>query len=71
MQQFLIMGILALVILIGGITYLGIAGAAIIYCLGGNESPGHRRIFFGILGVLMIYAFVCMCIHMAKYGWPL
>lgn len=31
MQQILIMGILALVILIGGITYLGIAGAAIIY----------------------------------------
>lgn len=50
MQQILIMGILALVILIGGITYLGIAGAAIIYCLGGNGSPRNRRILFGILG---------------------
>ena len=71
MQQILIMGILALVISIGGITYLGIAGAAIIYCLGGNGSPRNRRIFVGILGVLMIYAYVCMCIHLAKYGWPL
>ena len=66
MQQILIMGILAMVILIGGI-----AGVAIIYCLGGNDSQRNRRIFFGILGVLMIYAFVCMCIHLAKYGWPL
>lgn len=71
MQQILVMGILALVILIGGITYLGLAGVAVIYCLGGNDSPRNRRIFFGILGVLMIYAFVCMCIHLAKYGWPL
>lgn len=71
MQQILIMGILALVILIGGITYMGIAGAAIIYCLGGNGSPRNRRIFFGILGALMIYAFVCVCIYLAKYGWPL
>lgn len=71
MQQILIMGILALVILIGGITYLGLAGVAVIYCLGGNDSQRNRRIFFGILGVLMIYAFVCMCIHLVKYGWPL
>lgn len=31
MQQILIMGILALVILIGSITYLGLAGVAVIY----------------------------------------
>ena len=71
MTQILVMGILALVILIGGITYLGLAGVAVIYCLGGNDSPRNHRIFFGILGVLMIYAFVCMCIHLVKYGWPL
>ena len=64
MQQILIMGILALVILIGSITYLGLAGVAVIYCLGGNDSPRNRRIFFGILGVLMIYA-LCAC----AYTW--
>lgn len=71
MTQFLIMATLALVILIGGLTYLAIAGIAIIYSLGANDGPRNRRIFFGILGVLMIYAFVCVCIYLANYGWLL
>lgn len=62
-----------LLILIGGgvILYLALAGLAIIYSMGANESPRGRRIFFGVLGVVMIVAFVCASIYLHKYGWPL
>ena len=65
--------IAVLLILIGGgvILYLGLAGLAIIYSMGANESPRGRRIFFGVLGVVMIVAFVCASIYLHKYGWPL
>lgn len=48
--------IVVLLILIGGgvILYLALAGLAIIYSMGANESPRGRRIFFGVLGVVMI-----------------
>lgn len=41
--------IVILLIIIGGgvILYLALAGTAIIYALGANESPKGRRIFFG------------------------
>jgi len=55
----------------GVILYLGLAGLAIIYSMGANESPKGRRIFFGVLGVVMIVAFVCASIYLHKYGWPL
>lgn len=51
--------------------YLALAGLAIIYSMGANESPKGRRIFFGVLGVVMIVAFVCASIYLHKYGWPL
>lgn len=51
--------------------YLALAGLAIIYSMGANESPRGRRIFFGVLGVVMIVAFVCASIYFHKYGWPL
>lgn len=62
-----------LLILIGGgvILYLALARLAIIYSMGANESPRGRRIFFGVLGVVMIVAFVCASIYLHKYGWPL
>lgn len=66
--------IVVLLILIGGgvILYLTLAGLAIIYSMGANESPRGRRIFFGVpLGVVMIVAFVCASIYFHKYGWPL
>lgn len=65
--------IAVLLILIGGgvILYLALAGLAIIYSMGANESPKGRRIFFGVLGVVMIVAFVCASIYLHKYGWPL
>jgi hypothetical protein len=65
--------IVVLLILIGGgvILYLALAGLAIIYSMGANESPRGRRIFFGVLGVVMIVAFVCASIYFHKYGWPL
>ena len=53
------------------ILYLALAGLAIIYSMGANESPKGRRIFFGVLGVVMIVAFVCASIYLHKYGWPL
>ena len=65
--------IAVLLIIIGGgvILYLALAGLAIIYSMGANESPRGRRIFFGVLGVVMIVAFVCASIYLHKYGWPL
>lgn len=54
-----VIGIIALMIIIiggGTILYLALAGTAIIYSLGANESPKGRRVFFGILGVAMIIA---------------
>ena len=69
-----VIGIIALMVIIiggGAILYLALAGTAIIYSLGANESPKGRRIFFGVLGVVMIIAFVCTSIYFHKYGWPL
>lgn len=65
--------IVILLVVIGGgvILYLELAGLAIIYSMGANESPRGRRIFFGVLGVVMIIAFVCASIYLHKYGWPL
>lgn len=65
--------IVVLLILIGGgvILYLALAGLAIIYSMGANESPRGRSIFFGVLGVVMIVAFVCDSIYFHKYGWLL
>ena len=66
-----VIGIIALmVIIIGGgtILYLALAGTAIIYSLGANESPKGRRVFFGILGVSMIVAFVCACVFSINTG---
>ena len=60
--------IVVLLILIGGgvILYLALAGLAIIYSMGANESPRGRRIFFGVLGVVMIVAFVCASIYFSQ-----
>ena len=57
--------IVILLVVIGGgvILYLALAGLAIIYSMGANESPKGRRIFFGVLGVVMIIAFVCVSIY--------
>lgn len=65
--------IVILLVVIGGgvILYLALAGLAIIYSMGANESPKGRRIFFDVLGVVMIIAFVCVSIYLHKYGWPL
>lgn len=65
--------IVVLLILIGGgvILYLALAGTAIIYAMGANDSPKGRRIFFGVLGLVMIIAFICASIYLHKYGWPL
>lgn len=52
-----VIGIIALMVIIiggGAILYLALAGTAIIYSLGANESPKGRRVFFGILGVAMM-----------------
>lgn len=69
-----VIGIIALMVIIiggGAILYLALAGTAITYSLGANESPKGRRVFFGILGVAMIVAFVCACVFFHKYGVPL
>lgn len=65
--------IVVLLILIGGgvILYLALAGLAIIYSMGANERQKGRRIFFGVLGVVMIIAFVCASVYLHKYGRPL
>lgn len=71
MTKIMSIGILVLVIIGGAVIYLGAAGTAIIYSLGANEAAKRRRVFFGFLGVFMIYAFVCACIYLHKYGVPL
>lgn len=65
--------IVILLVVIGGgvILYLALARLAIIYSMGANESQKGRRIFFGVLGVVMIIAFVCASAYLHKYGWPL
>ena len=62
--------IVILLVVIGGgvILYLALAGLAIIYSMGANESPKGRRIFFGVLGVVMIIAFVCASVYLTSTG---
>lgn len=70
MRKLLIMGIIALVAILGALTYLGVAGTAIMYALGGaNDSPKKRRLAFGILGMVMVCGFVCAVIYLQKNGW--
>ena len=68
LEVFLLIAVLLILIGGGGILYLALAGLAIIYSMGANESPRGRRIFFGVLGVVMIVAFVCASIYLHKYG---
>lgn len=63
MGKLLIMGIIALVAI------LGAAGTAIMYALGANDSPKKRRLAFGILGMVMVCGFVCAVIYLQKNGW--
>lgn len=63
--------LLILFVLIGAILFLAMAGMAIIYCLGSNQSPKSQRIILGILGVTMFREFICLCIFLVKNGWPL
>ena len=69
MGKLLIMGIIALVAILGAFTYLGAAGTAIMYALGVNDSPKKRRLAFGILGMVMVCGFVCAVIYLQKNGW--
>lgn len=55
-----------IIALLGVVCYVALAGIAVVYSLGANKSPKGRRIFFGILGVVMIYVFVYMCIYLHK-----
>lgn len=71
LEVFLLIVILLIVIGGGAILYLAMAGVAIIYAMGANDSPKGRRIFFGVLGLVMIIAFICASIYLHKYGWPL
>lgn len=71
MTHIVFTGLLYLIILIGALLFLALAGTAIIYCLGSNQNPKSCRIFFGILGVVMIYAFIRLCAFLVKNGWPL
>ncbi len=71
MVQIFNKGVLILIIAIGALAYLAAAGTAIIYCLGGSSTHKVRRVLFGILGVIMFYAFICFCIYVRKSGWPL
>lgn len=69
-----VIGVITILIIIlnaGAILYLALAGTAVIYAMGANDNSKGRRIFFGVLGVVMIIAFVCASIYLHKYGWPL
>ena len=66
MGDVMVLGITTIIVLLGVVFYIGLAGVAIIYSLGANGSPKGRRIFFGILGVAMVCAFAYMCIQFHK-----
>ena len=66
MENVMVIGTTTIIVVLGVILYIALAGVAIIYSLGANKSPKGRRIFFGILGVAMIYVFVRMCIYLHK-----
>lgn len=68
LEVVLLIAILLIVIGGGVILYLALAGVAVIYAMGANGSPKGRRIFFGVLGVAMIIAFVCASIYLHRYG---
>ena len=57
MGKLLIIGIIALVAIMGAVTYLGAAGMAIMYALGANDSPKKRRLAFGVLGMVFVRLF--------------
>lgn len=71
LEVFLLIAVLLILIGGGVILYLALAGTAIIYAMGANDRPKGRRIFFGVLGLVMIIAFICASIYLHKYGWPL
>ena len=71
LEVFLLIAVLLILIGGGVILYLALAGTAIIYAMGANDSPKGRRIFFDVLGLVMIIAFICASIYLHKYGWPL
>ena len=71
MNQTLVIGTVALVILFGGITYLAAAGLSIIYALGADKSSKERRAFFGILGICMFLAFIYVLTYLIRNGWSL
>lgn len=71
LEVFLLIAVLLILIGGGVILYLALAGTAIIYAMGANDSPKGRRIFFSVLGLVMIIAFICASIYLHKYGWPL
>lgn len=66
MENVMVIGMKTVIVVLGVVLYIALAGTAIIYSLGANKSPKGRRIFFGILGVAMIYVFVHMCIYLNK-----
>lgn len=71
LEVFLLIAVLLIIIGGGVILYLALAGLAIIYSMGANESPKGHRIFFDVLGMVMIIAFVCASVYLHRYGWPL
>lgn len=52
LEVFLLIAVLLILIGGGVILYLALAGTAIIYAMGANDSPKGRRIFFGVLAWL-------------------
>lgn len=71
LEVFLLIAVLLILIGGGVILYLALAGTAIIYAMGANGGLLGCRIFFGVLGLVMIIAFICASIYLHKYGWPL
>lgn len=63
LEVFLLIAVLLILIGGGVILYLALAGLAIIYSMGANESPRGRRIFFGVLG-RGYDSCLCVCFHL-------
>lgn len=63
LEVFLLIAVLLILIGGGVILYLALAGLAIIYSMGANESPRGRRIFFWCPG-RGYDSCLCVCFHL-------
>ena len=59
---------LVLVVLLGSVAYIAVAGTLVIYALGNNKAAKRKRTLFGLLGAFMLYLAIYTVIWLVKHG---